>query len=293
MYKMHRLLPFVIFLLVSLSGSAQTTRVRSKPVSVDYSEKPAAELIQQELQIPRIPMFHALIIGVSDYKNNGPQFPNLDRPVTDARTLYEILTTRYAFPKRTTTLLTNPTREDIINALDSLAQNITERDNLLIFYAGHGYFDKTTDFGYWLASDARAGSRASWIPNSTIKDYLKAIPAKHTLLISDACFGGSILKSRAISVMDSRKVFELYKDRSRKAITSGNLTLVPDESFFTSYLLKVLKENEQLILPASSLFSRIYEPVLNNSPAVPQFGVVQEAGDEGGDFLFIQNPSNK
>ena len=119
------------------------------------------------------------------------------------------------------------------------------------------------------------------------------IPAKHTLLISDACFGGSILKSRAISAMDSKKVFELYKDRSRKAITSGNLTLVPDESFFTSYLLKVLKENEQLILPASSLFSRIYEPVLNNSPTVPQFGVIQQAGDEGGDFLFIQDPKRK
>ena len=100
-------------------------------------------------------------------------------------------------------------------------------------------------------------------------------------------------KSRAISAMDSKKVFELYKDRSRKAITSGNLTLVPDESFFTSYLLKVLKENEQLILPASSLFSRIYEPVLNNSPTVPQFGVIQQAGDEGGDFLFIQDPNKK
>jgi hypothetical protein len=293
MYSCSRILSLTLSLLISLSGTAQTTRARSKPVSIDYSDKPVQDLIQEELQIPKIPLYHALIIGVSEYKNAGSQLPNLDRPVGDAENFYEILTTRYAFPKRTTTLLTNPTREDIINSLDSLAQNITERDNLLIFFAGHGYFDKTTDFGYWLASDAKSTSRASWIPNSIIKDYLKAIPAKHTLLISDACFGGSILKSRAISTMDSRKVFELYKDRSRKAITSGNLTLVPDESFFTSFLLKVLKENEQLILPASSLFARIYEPVLNNSPTVPQFGVVQQAGDEGGDFLFIQNPANK
>ena len=261
------ILAVIVLQLICINGSAQTTRVRSKPVSIDYSEKPIAELIQQELQIPRIPLYHALIIGVSNYKNAGPQLPNLDRPVTDARSLYDILTMRYAFPKRTTTLLMNPTREDIINSLDSLAQNITERDNLLIFYAGHGFFDKTTDFGYWLAADAKANSRASWIPNSTIKDYLKAIPAKHTLLISDACFGGSILKSHAISAMDSKKVFELYKDRSRKAITSGNLTLVPDESFFTSYLLKVLKEKSQL--PIGELALNHLLKLLSDLPSFP------------------------
>src|SRR5258705_3625087 len=80
----------------------------------------------------------------------------------------------------------------------------------------------------------------------------------------------------------------LYKDPSRKAITSGNLSEVPDKSPFIEFLLKKLNENEDKYLPAQQLFSRIFEPVSNNSSATPQFGVIQGAGDQGGDFIFIR-----
>jgi hypothetical protein len=115
-----------------------------------------------------------------------------------------------------------------------------------------------------------------------------AYASKHTLLITDACFSGSIFKTRAVDAMTIKRVHELYKDRSRKAITSGNLTEVADKSFFIQYLLKLLKENDQEFLPASILFSRLYEPVTNNTASIPQFGVIQGAGDEGGDFIFIK-----
>ena len=42
-----------------------------------------------------------------------------------------------------------------------------------------------------------------------------------------------------------------------------------------------------MILPSESLFSSFRTAVLNNSPNVPQYGTVQNAGDEGGDFIFI------
>jgi hypothetical protein len=81
---------------------------------------------------------------------------------------------------------------------------------------------------------------------------------------------------------------EVYRDISRKAITSGNLSEVPDKSIFLKYLIKSLEENNDVFMPASVLYSRLYEPVLNNSPTSPQFGIVQGAGDEGGDFVFIK-----
>lgn len=84
------------------------------------------------------------------------------------------------------------------------------------------------------------------------------------------------------------KVYDLYKDPSRKAITSGNLTEVPDKSLFLDQLLKKLNDNQDDFLPAQKLFTRIYEPVTNNSSAIPKFGVIQGAGDEGGDFVFIK-----
>ena len=114
------------------------------------------------------------------------------------------------------------------------------------------------------------------------------IHAKHTLLISDACFGGSIFKSRGVMGNLIQKIGEMYRYPSRRAMTSGNLSLVPDKSFFADYLIKRLNDNTDTFLPSQTLFYRIYEPVTNNSPATPQFGVVQETGDEGGDFIFIR-----
>ena len=86
----------------------------------------------------------------------------------------------------------------------------------------------------------------------------------------------------------TQKIFELYKYASRKAMTSGNLTLVPDKSVFTDVLLRRLEDNTYVFLPAQNLFYRIFEPVSNNSVATPQFGVVQGTGDDGGDFIFIK-----
>lgn len=255
---------------------------------MDYSPIPQEATVVRSLGINNMPRYYALIIGVSEYQFAGLDLPNLDEPVKDAIRLKEVLHTRYFFNEEDITLLTNPTREEIINELDKLINTVSNRDNLLIFFAGHGFYDKNTNLGFWLPSNAKAKSRADWIANSTIKDYIRAINTKHTLLITDACFAGSIFKTRTVNTLDPRKFNELYRDKSRKAITSGNLSEVPDKSYFLEFLIRVLEENEQDYLPASSLFARIYEPVLNNSPTIPQFGVIQEAGDEGGDFIFIR-----
>ncbi len=284
----------VILLMISLSwiSYGQTISGTTNEVMVTVGNGPEStrkpgEITVADLGITNVPPYHALIIGVSEYKNSGAGLPNLEMPIKDAEKLYSILTTKYSFEAKHVTLLRDPTREEIINHMDGLASVVTPRDNVLVFYAGHGYYDKAKDFGYWLPSDAKKSSTSAWISNSQIKDYMSAIKSKHTLLITDACFGGSIFKTRSIETM-VRKFNELYKDQSRKAITSGNLSEVPDQSIFIKYLLKVLDESQDPFLPASILFSRIYEPVSNNAPVTPQFGVIQGAGDEGGDFIFIK-----
>ncbi|SMG12902.1 Caspase domain-containing protein [Marivirga sericea] len=295
--KVHLLIFTMVF--TAHLGLAQTFSGRSNSVAVDYTaEKRSGDLkiassekketIKEALRSSTEPVYHALIIGVSNYEYAGANLPNLDKPNKDAEELYSVLTKKYNFDPSNVTLLKDPNRAEVIDTFYGLADKVTEKDNLLIFYAGHGYYDKPKDFGYWLPSDARAESTANWIPNSTIKDYISAIPSKHTLLVTDACFGGSIFKTRAVGGMSQLKVHELYKNRSRKAITSGSLTEVPDESFFVYMLIKTLDENDFDYLPASTVYSRIYEPVMNNAPSVPQFGVIQGAGDEGGDFIFIR-----
>jgi hypothetical protein len=106
-------------------------------------------------------------------------------------------------------------------------------------------------------------------------------------LLSDACFSGGIFRSIS-NISDNKSVNKLYDLPSRKAMTSGTLSEVPDHSVFMEYLIKRLKNNTSKYLSSRSVFSSLEEAVRNNSDNVPQFGTIQKTGDEGGDFIFIK-----
>lgn len=234
--------------------------------------------------------YYALLIGVEDYSDQ--RINNLDYPVKNIENLKRILVDNYIFDKQNIILLKNPKRNNIISEFQKLRGKLSENDNLLIFFAGHGFFDEDQDMGYWLPSDAIKDDYSNWLTNSTIRDFIKAINTKHTLLISDACFAGSIFSSREPLLDASRSIIEIYKVKSRKAITSGiKNQKVQDRSKFTEFFLKFLMENKSKFLTAQELFTKVRAAVLNNSNIVqtPEYGSIPFTGDEGlsGDFIFI------
>lgn len=231
--------------------------------------------------------YYALLIGVEDYKDDA--INDLDRPIDDATMLYNTLTTYYSFDKENVFLLKNPGRSELIVALDDMSKRITAEDNFLIFYAGHGYWDPDKSLGYWLPADASKANTANWVANSTVRDYVSSIKSKHTLLIADACFSGGIFKTRAAFTNSSDKAISLlYGMNSRKAMTSGTLKEVPDQSVFVEYLNKRLINNDKEFLTSEDLFSQFRMAVINNSPNVPQYGTIKDSGDEGGEFIFVR-----
>lgn len=235
--------------------------------------------------------YYALIIGISDYID--PEMTDLDgHPVQDAERLTQLLTGKYTFEEKNVTVLKNPDRTKILRAFDNLNKTISADDNLLIFYAGHGFYDEETELGYWLPADAEKDFTANWIYNDVLVANLRRIKSKHSLLISDACFSGSIFKTRAL-LQDAPAAYQKkYELSSRKAITSGVLKTVPNKSIFFKYLADRLESNNTKYLSASQLFQDIEIPVANNSPNTPQYGVIQGVGDEGGDFIFILKDTN-
>ncbi len=229
--------------------------------------------------------YYALLIGINDY--DDPQINGLDNPLRDMKLLYSSITSRYTFDQENVKVLENATMAEIIGALDSFARIIKPVDNFLIFFAGHGVWDAASEIGFWLPSDARKNSKLAWFRNSTLRDYLREIKSKHTLLISDACFGGSIFKSRSVFADAPSAIKKLYELPSRKAMTSGTLTEVPDRSVFLKFLVDRLETNEELYLSSEQLFSSFRIAVINNSDVIPQFGEIRDVGDQGGDFIFV------
>jgi TolB-like protein len=227
--------------------------------------------------------YHAIIISENQYQD--PKITDLNEPQNDADKLFSVLTSKYFFHKNDILRLIDPTRADIIDAIEEKRKTLSIDDNLLIFYAGHGYWDENLKMGYWLPSDAKKDSKSNWVSNNDLTLYLSAIQANHILLISDACFSGGIFKTRSIGDME-QGTKRLYELKSRKAITSGNLKEVPDNSVFMSFFLKELENNEAAFLTSDQLFAKIRPAILNNSSTEPLYGVVYNTGDEGGEFVF-------
>jgi hypothetical protein len=239
----------------------------------------------------------ALIIGINSYKGYWPPLINA---VNDAVGLEKVLKNDYLFDTVITIIDKQATREKIIHQLEYLSDYVKDNDNLLIFYSGHGQFKKGFNKGYWVPVDAQSNSVADFISNSEIKTFMEGIPAKHTLLISDACFAGDIFRGRSTESIPfdpnnmDKYYREIYSKTSRIAITSGGLEEVEDagkdgHSIFTYYLLKSLRENNNKYFDASQLFNDFRIAVTNNSEQTPLLQVVRDTGDEGGQFIFVKN----
>ncbi len=273
---LRNILTMAIFLLILLpAANAQKNRRIGIPETKKNETSPGR--------------YYALLIAVSNFGSNSG-IRNLDYPLQDAEQVQQLLTSHYTFEPGNVTLLANPNRATIIRTLDELSQKLTNEDNLLIFYAGHGFWDARINQGFWFPSDARREDRAEWLSNSTLRDYINGIRTKHTLVVADACFSGGMFKTRAAFEGAPRAIQELYKLPSRNAMTSGALAEVPDKSVFVSYFLKRLLDNRETYLSAETLFSSLRLAVINNSPnaQIPQYGEIREVGDEGGDFIFVR-----
>jgi|SaaInlStandDraft_1057018.scaffolds.fasta_scaffold30269_2 hypothetical protein len=238
--------------------------------------------------------YYALIIAVQNYESSN--FPDLKHPISDAMRLRAVLLENYTFLDENIEILTDPIKDRVEKVLDSYSATITDSDNLLIFYAGHGgqWNKRNMDDGYWCPSDAEFEQSRTLINNSAIRDYLKLIESKNTLLISDACWAGSMMRDPAPPPNKKDVLQNLHDVPSRFYMSSGENTTVPDKSIFIKYLIKELKDNQDQYLRATDLFSRINNPVSFNTPrsdgsfVIPQFSKIHGVGHLGGDFIFIK-----
>ncbi|MBI2967852.1 MAG: caspase family protein [Bacteroidetes bacterium] len=237
--------------------------------------------------------YYALVIGIDKYTG---YWKPLNNAVSDAKAISALFLSSYKFDTVRTLYNEKATRKNIIKELEWLVHHTTGKDNVLIFYSGHGEYKKELNKGYWVPIDAESASTSEFISNADIQIFLAGIKARHTLLVSDACFSGDILRGQTISIPfeESDKYYsEVFELPSRQALTSGGVQPVMDgggegHSVFTWYLLKALLGNQQKYFDAGQLYEKIKIPIINNSDQTPQFNAIKNTGDEGGQFIFIK-----
>lgn len=241
--------------------------------------------------------YHALVIGNDHYKH----WPELMNAIADATAIANVLTEHYGFH---VTLLKDANRAQIMKALNQYRKVLTEKDNLLIYYAGHGHLEQGIDRGYWIPVDAETTDNSEWVLLPSVTDMLQLISAKHVMVVADSCFGGKLTRSSLAQLKpgltdDAR--FDLLKTlaqkRVRTAMTSGGVKPVLDaggsgHSVFADAFLGVLEENGS-VLEAERLFWAVRTRVVStsqklNAEQIPTYDPIHMAGHESlGDFIFV------
>ena len=109
-------------------------------------------------------VYRALVIGNNQYQDEQKKWQSLSTAVTDAREVARLLKQHYGFSD--VELLENATRRDVLLALEDLAGKSLKNDNVLIYYAGHGFLDEETNKGFWVPVDADGSDHTTFLRNS-------------------------------------------------------------------------------------------------------------------------------
>jgi filamentous hemagglutinin family protein len=231
----------------------------------------------------------ALMIAADAYAD--PKIPPLNTPSGDVAAVGRELNERLGYEVR---VIRNPTKAGIVEAMRDLGREIGEGDQLMVYYAGHGYEVAQTGTGYWLPADAAADDPKNWVSNNDVARFLNRMPARQILVVSDSCYSGAFTKEQKVDAKTApRDPARLLESRSVMAMSSGGDEPVADgetNSPFAGALLNRLRG-----LPGDSggfeLFTKVRDDVTAEVPQTPQYGVVKAAGyDEGGDFLVAVPP---
>jgi hypothetical protein len=241
----------------------------------------------------RSKQYFALVIGNDDYQYVQP----LRTAVADARAVASILREEYGFSTR---LLLNATREEIVAALNEYRRKLDASAELLVYYAGHGYYDREVEKAYWLPVDARTEDNVYWISADDVTSYIKPVQARHILVISDSCYSGLLARGEepkaASSAERERYLQKMLEGKSRRLIASGGNEPVDDggggdHSVFASALLRGLTQMKRDMFTAGELFYEfIEERVAGKSQQTPQYSALRNSGHDSGDFVFFRKP---
>jgi uncharacterized caspase-like protein len=226
--------------------------------------------------------------------------PNLETAVNDVQAVSRVLTRRYGFATR---VLTNATRDQILDALNEYRLKLKEKDNLLVYYAGHGELDRQNLRGYWLPVDARRDSNTRWISDQMVTDQIGLMAARHVLVVADSCYSGVMTRSSGVRLLanggdsaEMKRLVTLAKLPSRTVLTSGGENPVLDtgggaNSIFARALIDALDKNQD-VLEGTVLYGAIFDPVKQAAARFkvdqsPRYAVLADTRHRNGEFLFI------
>lgn len=252
---------------------------------------------------------YALLIGVDAYPGMDAKPTNM-HALADVTSLKKTLVNSYGFTADNVTTLTgkDATLETINGALGKLADQgkIKPEDRILIYFSG---LARTValptlpaanggDMGFLLAADATGSLTDAMPPKAGLSmahlwEQLDASPARHALVLVDACYSGLLARPRPVSEWKPEALSAWKERKGREILVAGHEgepigVAPPDSSPFASSLLDELNSRAAdtgKVFTAAELYIALRLPVLRQTRGTqsPQFA----QNSTNGGFLFI------
>lgn len=235
---------------------------------------------------------YALLFATDQYDH----WTDLVNPIDDANSIAQVLKSKYGFQ---TEVIENPSLDEVFIKLSEYAQRkFKPQDQLMIFFAGHGYFDESFGEGFVVAKNSLENDKAktTYISHNRLRGIISNIPSEHIFLAMDVCFGGTfdpvIAGARGMEsgeTTDAEFLVRKLNERTRKYLTSGGKEYVSDgipgkHSPFTLKLLQALTDGggSDRILTLTEI--KTYVEKLKPEPRIGSFGDDKPTSD----FVFVR-----
>ena len=134
----------------------------------------------------------------SGRKDGVGQWENLESPIRDAEAISKNLRDHYGFETR---IFKNLTRRELLETLYAYTETFDGTEyapgsQLLIFFAGHGYYDRNREKGYLITADTDAPeidpAMASAVPHAQLREDIDLMKCARILVLLDTAFSGPL-----------------------------------------------------------------------------------------------------
>jgi len=231
--------------------------------------------VVKDESVKQIPNLYAVMVGVSDYKDDDLDLNYSAKDATDLsrvlalsaeKLLNEQAGEEHVFVYNLVSGKTNaePLRENIKNTLAEIGQQSKAEDIVLLFFAGHGVMRGTEEKEFTLLTSEASQYNQIGISTRDLQEWLSPtgphqLLAQKRILIFDACNSGQANKDLLVLARnddETRRLRQIedLKDKSGVFILSAS---APDQNAYefpqfeqgllTYALLKTLKQNPEVL----------------------------------------------
>ncbi len=160
-----------------------------------------------------LPTLYLLSVGVSTYKDKNI---TLTYPSKDAKDFADVMSLQKGKLYKDVVVRVRTdaqaTRDNIMDDLEWIQRQATQRDMVIVFMAGHGMNDTVTGNYYFLPYDANLEAvKRTMIPGSEIHSTLARLTGTR-LLFMDTCHAGNVTGTATRGVPDLRQFLQDLKD---------------------------------------------------------------------------------